>query len=92
MIVQLCMIVGLGIKLKFKWGPGGRHYFACLNPRIAASVLLKRANLSFVLMCVMTDAYAYGFLHFSAIFSASLLLTLMHSDAMPPLVVKTRGW
>jgi len=29
------------------------------NPRIAARVLLKRANLSFVLMYVMTDAFKY---------------------------------
>ena len=40
-------------------------------------------------MYVMTDAYAS--LHFSAIFSASLLLTLLHSGAIPPVVVKTRG-
>ena len=60
------------------------------NPRIAARVLLKRANLSFVLMYVMTDAY--GSLRFSAIFSASLLFTLLHdSGAIPPVVVKTRG-
>jgi len=40
-------------------------------------------------MYVMTDAY--DSLHFSAIFSASLLLILLHSGAIPPLVVKTRG-
>ena len=39
-------------------------------------------------MCVMTDAY--GSLWFSAIFSASLLLTPLHFGAIPPLVVKTR--
>jgi len=39
-------------------------------------------------MYVMTDAY--GSLRFSAIFSASLLFTLLHSGAIPP-VVKTRG-
>ena len=59
------------------------------NPRIAARVLLEKANLSFVLMYVMTDAY--GSLRFSAIFSASLLFTLLHSGAIPPVVVKTRG-
>ena len=59
------------------------------NPCIAARLLLKRANLSFVLMYVMTDAY--GSLRFSAIFSASLLFTLLHSGAIPPVVVKTRG-
>ena len=42
------------------------------------------ANLSYVLMYVMTDAY--GSLRFTAIFSASLLLTLLHSGAIPPLV------
>jgi len=36
----------------------------------------------------MTDAY--GSLRISAIFSAILLLTLLHSVAIPPLV-KTRG-
>ena len=40
-------------------------------------------------MYVMTDAY--GCLRFSAIFSASLLFTLLHSGAIPPVVVKTRG-
>jgi len=59
------------------------------NPRIGARVLLKRANLSFVLVNVMTDVY--GSLRFSAIISASLLFTLLHSGAIPPVVVKTRG-
>jgi len=59
------------------------------NPSIAARVPLKIANLSFVLMYVMTDAY--GSLHFSAIFSASLLFTPLYSDAIHPVVVKTRG-
>ena len=45
--------------------------------------------MSFVLLYVTTDAY--GSLRFSASFSASLLLTLLHSGAIPPLVVKTRG-
>jgi len=35
--------------------------------------------------------YDIGSLRFSAIFSASILLTLLHSGAIPPLVVKTRG-
>jgi len=39
-------------------------------------------------MHVMTDAY--GSLYFSTIFSASHLLTLVHSSAILPLV-KTRG-
>jgi len=59
------------------------------NHRITARVLLKRANLSFVHTYVMTDAY--GSLHFSAIFSASLLLTLLHSGAIPPVAVRTKG-
>ena len=37
----------------------------------------------------MTDAY--GSLHFSGIFSASLLFTFLHSGVIPPVVVKTRG-
>jgi len=37
----------------------------------------------------MTDAY--GYLRFSGIFSASLLLTLVHSGDIPPLVVKAKG-
>jgi len=37
----------------------------------------------------MTDAY--GSLRFLAIFSASLLFILLHSGAIPPAVVKTRG-
>jgi len=60
------------------------------NPRIAARVLLKRANLSFVLTYVMTDAY--GSLCFSAIFSSSLLITLLHSGAILPVVVKASGF
>ena len=40
-------------------------------------------------MHIMTDAY--GCLRSLAIFSASLLLTLVDSGAIPPLVVKTRG-
>ena len=40
-------------------------------------------------MHVMTDAH--GSLRFLAIFSASLLFTLLHSGAIPPVVVKTRG-
>jgi len=85
------MIVGLGIMLKSMSVKSWRWTSLSLprNPRIAARVLLKRANLSSALMYVMTDAY--GSLCFSAIFSASLLLTLLHSGAIPPLVVKTRG-
>jgi len=49
----------------------------------------KSKPLSFVLMYVVTDAY--GSLRFSAIFSASLLFTLLHSGAILPVVVKTRG-
>jgi len=37
----------------------------------------------------MTDGY--GSLHFSAIFSASFLLTLVYSSAIPALVVKHKG-
>ena len=40
-------------------------------------------------MYVMTDAY--GNLCFSSVFSASLLFTLLHSGAIPPVVAKTRG-
>ena len=40
-------------------------------------------------MYVMTDAHSS--LRFSAIFSASLLFTLLHSGATSPVVVKTRG-
>ena len=72
-VVQLYMIVGLGIRLKSMSVRSWRWTSLCLprNPRIAARVLLNKANLSFVLMYVMTDAY--GSKHFSAIFSASLL-------------------
>ena len=59
------------------------------NPRIAARVLLKRANWDMSLCNVITDAY--GSLHFSAIFSASILFTLLHSGAIPPIVMKTRS-
>jgi len=57
------------------------------NPCIAARVLLKKANLSFVLKYVMADAY--GSLRFSAIFSASLLLTLLHCH--PSTCCKDKG-
>jgi len=40
-------------------------------------------------MHVMTDAY--GSMRFSAIVSASLLLTLLYSGAIPLVVVKTKG-
>jgi len=90
-IVHLYVTVGLGFKLKSMSVRSWRWTSLCLprNPRFAAWVLFKRANLSFVLMYVMTDAY--GSLRFSAIFSASLLFTLLHSGAIPPVVVKTRG-
>ena len=58
-VTQLYMIVGVGIKLKsmsvrsWRW----TSFRLPLNPHIAARVLLKRANLSLVLMFVMTDAY-----------------------------------
>jgi len=85
------MVVGLRIKLKSMSVRSWRWTSLCLprNPRILARVFLKNASLSFVIICVMTDAY--GSLHFSAIFSTSLLLTLLHSGAIPTLVVKTRG-
>ena len=38
-------------------------------------------------MYVMTDAYG----SLQLFFSASLLFTLLHSGAIPPVVVKTRG-
>jgi len=58
-VVQFYMTVGLGIKLKSMSAKSWRwtSLRLPLNPRIAARVLLKRANLSFVLMYVMTDAY-----------------------------------
>ena len=85
------MTVGQGIKLKSVSVRSWRWTSLRLprNPRIAARVLLERANLSFVLSYVMTDAC--GSLRFSAIVSASLLFTLLHSGAIPPVVVKTRG-
>ena len=90
-IVQLCMMVGPGIKLKSMSVRSWRWTSLHLpwNPCIAVRVLLKRANLSSVLVHIMTDAY--GCLRSLAIFSASLLLTLVDSGAIPPLVVKTRG-
>jgi len=65
---QLYMIVGLGIKLKSMSVRSWRWISLRLpqNPRTAARVLFKRANLSFVLMYVMTDAY--GTLRFSVFF------------------------
>jgi len=58
-VIQLYMIVGLGIKLKSMSVRSWRWTSLRLpqNPSIAARVLLKRANLSLVLMYVMTDAY-----------------------------------
>jgi len=90
-VVQLYVTVGLGIKLKSMSVRSWRWTSLCLlrNLHIAARALLKRANLSFVLTYVMTNAY--GSLRFSAIFSASLLFTLLHSGAIPQVVVKTRG-
>jgi len=51
------------------WGPRGGQWTSFRlprNPGIAARVLLKRANLSFVLTYVMTDSHSS--LHVSAIF------------------------
>jgi len=58
-ILQLYTIVDQGIELKSVSMRSWRWTSLRLprNPRIAARVLLKRANLSFVLMYVMTDAY-----------------------------------
>jgi len=58
-IVQLYVTVGLGIQLKSMSVRSWRWISLRLpwNPLIAARVLLKRANLSFVLLYVMTDAY-----------------------------------
>ena len=58
-IVQLYVTVGLGMKLKSTSVRSWRWISLRLprNPRIAARMLLKRANMSFVLMYVMTDAY-----------------------------------
>jgi len=69
--------VGLGIKLKSMSVRSWRWTSLRLsrNPCIAARVLLKRANLSFVLMYVVTDAYSS--LCFSALFSVSLLFILV---------------
>jgi len=75
-MIQLYMIVGLGIKLKSMSMMSWRWTSLCLpwNPRIAAKVLPKRANLSFVLPCVCYDRCIW-LPAFSAVFSASLLLT-----------------
>jgi len=53
-VIQLYMIVGLGIRLKSMSVRSCRWTSLCLpqNPRIAARVLLKRANLSFV-WCIL---------------------------------------
>jgi len=89
-VVQLYVTVGLGIKLKSKSVRFWRWTSLRLprNPRIAAMVYL-RANLSFVLMYVMTDAY--GSLRFSAIFSASLLFTLLHFWCHPSSCCEDKG-
>jgi len=73
------MIVGLGIKLKSMSMRSWRWTSLRLpqNPCIAA---LKLINLYFILKYVMNDAY--GSLHFSAIFSASLLLNLVPSSTI----------
>jgi len=84
-VVQLYVTITVGLRIKLK-SMSVRSW----RPRIEARVLLKKANLSFVLMYVMTDAY--GSLHFSANFSASFLFTLLlhYSGVIPPVVVKTR--
>jgi len=65
--IQLYRIVGPGIKQKSVICEILEMNIARLASKasyIAATVLLKRTNLSFVLKQVMTDAY--GSLHFSA--------------------------
>jgi len=59
-VVQLCMTVGLGIRLRSLSVKSWRWTSLRLrrNPRIAARVLLKRANLSLVLfakLCQQMD-------------------------------------
>jgi len=76
---QLYMIVGLGIKLKSMSMRSWRWILLRLpqNLGIVVRMFLNRANMGFVLLYVMTDAY--DSLRFSAMFSASLLLTLVLS-------------
>jgi len=92
-IIQLYIIAGLRIKLKSiipcPWGPRGGHHFVCLKILVLQGGCFSQGQIwALSLMYVVTDAY--GSLCFSAIFSASLLLSLLHSGAIPPLV-KTRG-
>jgi len=93
-IVHLYMIVGLGIELKsmsvrsWKWTslrlPG--------NPRFAARVLLKRANLSFVLY-VCHDRCTWLLAFYSYFFFQSFVdsVAFSESGAISPVVIKTRG-
>jgi len=85
-IIQLYMIVGLGIKLKSMSVRSWRWTSLSLpqNPCIAARVLLKRPNLSFVLM---TDAY--GSLRFPAIFSTSIVRVNHHKQNLCSVVCVT---
>ena len=87
-IVQLYVTVGLGIKLKsmsvrsWRW----TSLYLPQNPLIAARVLLKRANLSFVLML-----WHWQMLMPPCVFQLFCQsFALLHSCAIPP-VVKTRG-
>jgi len=90
-IVELYMIVRLGIKLKScLWSPGGGHNFACIKILILQQGCSSKGQIWALSLCMSWQMHN-GSLCFPAIFSASLLLTLLHSGAILPLVVKTRG-
>jgi len=72
------------------WGLGGGHHFVCLEILVLQQGWSSKGQLSFVLTYVITDRCIWLPTFFSY-FSASLLLTLLHSGAIPPLVAKTRG-
>jgi len=72
------------------WGLGGGHHFVCLEILVLQHGWSSKGQLSFVLTYVITDRCIWLPTFFSY-FSASLLLTLLHSGAIPPLFAKTRG-
>ena len=92
-VLQLYIIVSLGIKPKSMSVRSWRW----TNIASFAAILVLQQGCSWkgqiwaLFLCILwVMTHVYGSVRFSAIFSANVLLTVVHSDGIPPLV-KTRG-
>jgi len=88
-VFQLYRIVGLGIKLK-SMSVRSCRWTSHLRPRKPHCSKSASQKGKFELCFNVSHDRCICLPVSSAIFSASLLLILLHSDTIPPLVVKTR--